>query len=198
MCEQKRSRKYRPTPGGAIGHARYAMEYIDAAMLVARERGERRGVFEGLAPIPAYFLAMHGIELTLKAFLRHIDPSGESASGHDVAALYERAEGMGLATVYRASTIDQESLHLFGVMNRSQALRYFESGLYPFMKWSRIEPFMVRLHQAVGPHVGYTSFDEPNYPDDWAHYLERPEGMTLDELTAALTAAGALADDDEG
>jgi len=53
----------------AIGLARYGYEYIDAALVVDNEHAENHPG-EQISPMPAYFLAYHGIELTLKAYLR--------------------------------------------------------------------------------------------------------------------------------
>ena len=57
----------RTTP---IGLARYAYEYIQASRLVDKELGKHH-IHDFVSPIPAYFLALRGIELTLKAYLRH-------------------------------------------------------------------------------------------------------------------------------
>ncbi|MGP8434194.1 hypothetical protein ACT2FY_36660 [Paraburkholderia fungorum] len=55
----------------ATGLARYAYEYIEAALVVETEHSDK---YPGdqISPMPAYFLAHHGIELTLKAYLRHV------------------------------------------------------------------------------------------------------------------------------
>ena len=53
----------------ATGLARYAFEYIEAAMLVDADAAEKMPG-NMISPTPAYFLALHGIELTLKAYLR--------------------------------------------------------------------------------------------------------------------------------
>ncbi len=85
----------RTTPTGL---ARYAFEYIDAARLVDTHHGKRPG-FELVSPVPAYFLAAHGIELTLKAYLRHEGVSVRDLSrryGHDLHACYRKAKELRL------------------------------------------------------------------------------------------------------
>ena len=49
----------------AIGLARYAYDYLHAAIVVEMNDPTPNHI----SPVPAYFLALHGIELTLKAFL---------------------------------------------------------------------------------------------------------------------------------
>lgn len=49
----------------AMGLARYAFEYIEAALIVDDRMGQRKE-FQVVAPIPALYLAGHGIELSLK------------------------------------------------------------------------------------------------------------------------------------
>ncbi len=186
-----KQRKWKPTPGGAIGYARYAFEFLEAAMLVHVEKGHSkdRPILGGLSTMPAYFLAAHGIELTLKAFIRHVDPSGEQAYGHDLSTLYKTALALGLAEVYRPSEMDEDLLLMLDGMNESQGLRYFEQGLKTQVRWSFIEPLMLRLHQAVSPHVGYLTFDTPRYPDDWVNQASASEGMTLEDLAKLIADA---------
>ena len=70
----------------AIGLARYAYEYIEAAMLVEHNDPTPTHI----SPVPAYFLALHGIELTLKSYLRHKDVTAKELRGpkygHDLHA----------------------------------------------------------------------------------------------------------------
>lgn len=188
MCKQ---RKWKAMPGGAVGYARYAFEFLEAARLVHAKKREpsHRPMLGGLSSMPAYFLAAHGIELTLKAFIRYVDPSGEQAYGHGLSSLYKTALALGLADVYRPSEMDDYLLLMLDGMNESQGLRYFESALRTHVRWSFIEPLMLRLHQAVSPHVGYQTFDSPRYPDDWVKKATTSEGMTLEEFAQLLADA---------
>lgn len=146
----------------AIGLARYAYEYIDAARLVDERHGARKG-HEFISPIPAYFLASHGIELTLKSFLRHHGITARELSsrkyGHDLRACYRKAKELGLKTVFKMHSNDMRAMLMLIELNENHELRYIRTGYKRFPSWAIVEPFAVRLHQAVAPLVGYRSFD---------------------------------------
>lgn len=145
----------------AIGLARYAYEYIDAAMLVDKQHGERQG-FEHISPIPAYFLAMHGIELTLKSFLRFKGVAAKELRarelGHDLRACYRKAKELGLRDIFRMRADDLRAMLLLLRLNELQGLRYIRTGAKAYPPWAIVEPLAVRLHQAIGPVVGFKSF----------------------------------------
>ncbi len=151
----------------AIGLTRFAYEYIEAAMLVDQAHGARPD-FERASPIPAYFLALHGIELTFKAFLRHKgvtvrDLSSPKHFGHDLRRCYRKAKELGLLEVFKMRADDMRAMLLLLDLNEMQGLRYIRTGLRHFPSWAIVEPFAVRLHQSVAGQTGYHSFDL-NYP----------------------------------
>jgi hypothetical protein len=142
----------------AIGLARYAYEYIEAAILVEHNDPTPTHI----SPIPAYFLAMHGIELTLKAYLRHNgialkDLRGKKY-GHDLHACHKKAKELGLPSIFKELPTDADAMRMLVGLNEHQGLRYIKTGMKHFPLWSLVEPLAVRLHQAVGPEVGYKSF----------------------------------------
>lgn len=146
----------------ARGLARYAHEYIEAALVVDEKLGAKNE-YVHISPIPAYFLASHGIELTLKAFLR---TKGVSAAdlrtkqyGHDLRACYRESKRYGLLDVFRMCSMDMRALLLLVEMNEFQGLRYIRTGPKTFASWAIVEPFAVRLHQAVAPLAGWHSFN---------------------------------------
>ena len=51
-----------------IGYARYANEFLEAALVTDEKMGSRKG-YETFAPIPVMYLVGHSIELSLKSFL---------------------------------------------------------------------------------------------------------------------------------
>lgn len=147
----------------AIGLARFAYEYIDAAMLVDEQHGARPG-FEMVSPTPAYFLALHGIELTLKSYLRHKGVTVRELRspkdfGHDLRACYRKAKELGLRTVFKMRADDMRAMLMLLDLNEYQGLRYIRTGFKRFPSWAIVEPFAVRLHQAVAAEVGYKSFN---------------------------------------
>lgn len=147
----------------AIGLARFAYEYINAAMLVDQKHGAQLG-FERVSPIPAYFLALHGIELSFKAFLRHNGVTVRELSssrhfGHDLRRCYRKAKELGLREVFKMRADDMRAMILLLDLNEMQGLRYIRTGFKRFPSWAIVEPFAVRLHQAVAGQIGCPSFD---------------------------------------
>jgi hypothetical protein len=146
----------------AHGLARYAFEYITAASLVDEHQGKGKG-YEHVSPVPAYFLALHGRELTLKAFLRH---HGVSAAhlrsprnfGHDIRACYRKAKELGLHQVIKLTADDMRAMLLPIDLDHHHALRYIRTGLYHYPSWAVVEPLVVRLHKAVAGAIGARSF----------------------------------------
>ena len=151
----------------AIGLARYAYEYLEAAILVDKTIGERPG-FEIVSPIPAYFLALHSIELSLKAFLRHHGVTARELRskkyGHDIRACYRKAKELGLRNHFKMRADDMRAMLMLIDMNADHALRYIKTGYRRFPSWAIVEPFAVRLHQAIAPHVGFRKTFDIYYP----------------------------------
>lgn len=141
------------------GLARFAYQYIEAAMLVDESQGAGPG-YEHVSSIPAYFLAMHGIELTLKAFLREkgLTLPELRAVGHDLRALYRKSKELGLFEIFKMKSTDLKALLLLVQLNEYQGLRYIRTGAKQFPSWAIVKPFAVRLHQAVAPMVGMHTF----------------------------------------
>ncbi|KVF71609.1 hypothetical protein WS75_21825 [Burkholderia sp. FL-7-2-10-S1-D7] len=145
----------------ATGLARYAYEYIAAAMVLDRTHAEKHPG-EQISPIPAYFLAHHGIELTLKAYLRQhgttVRELGSKKYGHDLHACYRAAKQLDLLRIFDEKQADRNAMELLAGLNDRHGLRYIRTGMKQFPLWSIVEPLAVRLHQAVAPVVGYYSF----------------------------------------
>jgi len=163
----------------AIGLARYAYEYLDAAVLVDEHHGTRPG-HEFISPIPAYYLASHAIELTLKAFLRHRGvPVRQLRSsryyGHDLRACYRKAKELGLSDIFKVRSDDLRALWLLIQLNEKHELRYIRTGAKRFPSWAIVEPLAVRLHQVVAPYVGYRRTFTKVYGKHGAIGAERAE-----------------------
>ena len=118
----------------AIGLARYAKEYLEAAIVVDQEMG-KRAAFIRVSPIPAYFLLTHGIELTLKAYLRFaglaVEQLGARDLGHDLKALYAKACELGLGDLYQMTAEDAEALELLAAVNEFTNCAISRLGLKP-------------------------------------------------------------------
>lgn len=146
----------------AIGLARFGLDYLNAALVVDEHMGKGPECSR-ISPVPAYFLLTHAIELTLKAYLRHMGVSVKQLSskefGHDLKASYAKAQELGLDELFTANGNDKLALDLLVHINEGHQLRYICTGAKEFPSWTIAEPFAVRLHQAISPHVGYKSLD---------------------------------------
>jgi hypothetical protein len=149
----------------AVGLARFAYEYIDAAMLVDEAKGEV-GMLSHASYTPAYFLVVHGIELCLKSFLLYKGVDVESLSknyGHNLKKCLVESNARGLTVFFEMNENDHRAFNLLVELNKEHQLRYIQTGFKTFPLWSIVEPFAVRLHQAVAKEVGYHSFNK-HYP----------------------------------
>jgi hypothetical protein len=146
----------------AVGLARYAFEYIEAARVLDEDAAEKNPG-NMISPVPAYFLAHHGIELTLKAYLRSKDVSlrqlASKTYGHDLHASYRKSKELGLLDIFSETPNDRDAMWMLVKLNERHGLRYIQTGMKSFPLWSIVDSFAVRLHQAVAPAVGYRSFD---------------------------------------
>jgi hypothetical protein len=155
----------RTTPAGL---ARYAFEYISAARLVEADASEKQP-YNAISPMPAYFLAAHGIELTFKAFLR-LQGVGVrelvQKVGHDLHRCNAMSKDLGLAQHFEEVDRDTAALELLVALNGpSHAMRYISTGTKTFPLWSLVEPLAVRLHQAIAPLTGYKTFEGITYSE---------------------------------
>lgn len=150
----------------ALGLVKYGYDYIDAARLVDSKIGEQHG-YEFISPIPAYFLAWHGIELTLKAFLsyRGVDSKTlrSKSYGHDLGKCYRKAKEFGLFDVFKINSDDVKAMAMLVRLNNNQGLRYHKAGWKRFPSWAIVEPLAVRLHQAIAHIVGCKTFSDTFY-----------------------------------
>lgn len=149
----------------AVGLARFAYEYIDAAILVDEAKGEV-GLLSQASYTPAYFLALHGIELCFKSYLLHNGVDVEALTkkyGHDLNKCLVDSNARGLTDIFEMTEDDQRAFELLIELNKDHQLRYIQTGFKTYPLWSIVEPLAVRLHQAIANEVGYHSF-EKHYP----------------------------------
>jgi hypothetical protein len=145
----------------AIGLARYAFEYIEAARLIDDDHANK-SPGSMISPIPAYFLAYHGIELTFKSFLRlkgvGVRQLSSKAYGHDLQACYRKAKELDLLDIFNMTANDAAAMRMLVSLNKMHGLRYIRTGMKNFPLWSLVDSLAIRLHQAVAPAVGYKTF----------------------------------------
>ena len=143
-----------------IGLARFAYEYIEAANVVDETIGAKEA-YVRTSCVPAFYLAKHGIELTLKSFLRFKGVSVEELRrefGHDLKRALQKARELGLDDHIQLSRNENDALDVLIALDDEQGLRYIRTGPKQFPSWAIVYPVAVRLHQAIAPLVGYHSF----------------------------------------
>jgi hypothetical protein len=141
----------------AIGLARFAKEYLEAAILVDAQMGKRKS-FGHIQSPPAVFLLAHGLELTLKAYLLHkemtIDVLGKRPFGHNLKRLRREAKARGLDELYRGKAAELRAVLILDALNVRHQQRYIESGATVSLPWDDAEQYAVRLHQQVAKALG--------------------------------------------
>ena len=140
----------------AIGLARYARDYFDAAIAADNVIGHRPG-YEIFAPHPVMFLVAHSIELALKAYLRHKGFTVQQLQnmGHDLTECWRVATTEGIEGHI---TLTQEELGVLGLISHlhvSTQLRYIETGFKTYPVFGPLESLARKLLDAICPLVGY-------------------------------------------
>ena len=147
----------------AIGLANYAEQYLraaDAAFLKEYERIGKEPVFL----VPAWHLALHSIELSLKAFLFSKGITLKDLRrkfGHDVLAIHGEARDRGLMSVFPEGPDDRKTLTLLIGANEEQALRYQRAGAFECADWKTTRSLAYRLCRAAAADAGWRLKIEP-------------------------------------
>src|SRR5664279_4178495 len=93
----------------SIGLARYAKEFLEAALAVDDSVGMRKE-YQIIPPIPVLYLVGHSIELALKAFLVHkgmlVSELRSKAYGHDLLKCWEKSIELGLGDIFTFTSND--------------------------------------------------------------------------------------------
>ncbi len=131
-----------PTKTTALGLARYAHEFFEAAVVVDEEIGERPG-FEIVAPIPALYLMGHAIELTLKAYLVHrgVSLKGIRDLNHNLVACFQKAKELGFMSHATFEGPEEGALEILNALYSTKQLEYIVTGHKHFPVWGLVEAF---------------------------------------------------------
>ena len=143
----------------AAGLARCAFDYIDAALIVEAEHS-RRNPQPHVPSMTAYILLHRGMELTLKAYLRHkglTDADIGKRLDHGLLVLYQNSKDMGLSGFFNEAYGDFGALkRLVDLNGERHQLHYPEVCTTPAPYWGQIESVAVRLFYAVAPLAEFT------------------------------------------
>ncbi len=140
----------------AIGLARYAREYFDAAIGADDAIGHRNG-YEIVAPPPVMFLVAHSIELALKAYLRDQGLTVEELEriGHDLCECWRVATDNGIEAHVALTQEELGVLGLISDLHASTQLRYIQTGYKQFPVFGPLQVLAEKLLDAICPLVGY-------------------------------------------
>ena len=108
----------------SMGLWTYANNYLDAGYAVATS------VSQALAPIPAYFLYCHAIELALKAYLRGAGSSITEIKriGHNLSKAHKIALSIGLNDVCELTQEQAEAIELANPIYSKKEFEYITVG----------------------------------------------------------------------
>lgn len=140
----------------AVGLARYAREYFEAALAADDVIGKRKG-YEIVAPAPVMFLVAHSIELALKSYLRHTGQSllDLQRIGHDLKDCWGACCDNGIRSLVDLDAEELRVLELIADLHASTELRYIQTGYKNFPVFGPLEALGRRILNAVCPAVGY-------------------------------------------
>ena len=140
----------------AIGLARYAREYFEAAIGADDAIGHHEG-YEIVAPAPVMFLVAHSIELALKAYLRYQGFTVKDLQkiGHNLNDCWQTATENGIESHV---ALTQEELGIIGLisdLHASTQLRYISTGYKQFPVFGPLQEVTGKLLDVICPLVGY-------------------------------------------
>ena len=140
----------------SAGYARYAREFMEAALAADDKIGNKAG-HEIIAPVSVMYMVGHSIELILKAYLisKDIKENRLRNIGHDLEKCYKRAKELGLHHHIELSDDDIEVLKVLNVLYKSKQLNYLVTGSKVFPMFGPLETLSNKLLNTIAPLVGY-------------------------------------------
>lgn len=151
----------RTTP---IGLARYACEFMEAALAADDKMGTKEG-YEIVAPVPVMFLVGQAIELALKAFLvaRGITLRQlRTDYGHELHRSLRKAKELGLLALVPLEPEDIDAIELLDRVYATKQLQYIVTGAKTFPVFGPLQRAALKLIHGVGAEVGFPPRRLPN------------------------------------
>jgi HEPN domain-containing protein len=140
----------------AVGMARYAVEYMEAAIAVMEKR--TKSDHEIIASIPAMFLIGQAVELALKAYLLQMGVSLEGIRkkyGHQLHLSLRKAKELDLLSHVEITPEEQQALELLDGLYASKRLQYIVTGVATFPRFIVLKNVALKLIHAIGRSVGF-------------------------------------------
>jgi len=142
----------------SIGLARYAKEFLEAALAVDNSVGMRKE-YRFIPPIPVMYLVGHSIELALKAFLvhkgMHVSELRSKAYGHDLIRCWDKSIELGLGDIFTFTSDDTIIIRLLNDHYSKKELEYIVTGYKEFPVFGPLHKLAVNLVNTIGPLVDY-------------------------------------------
>jgi hypothetical protein len=122
-----------PSRTTSLGLVRYAFEFANAAQFV------HQNAKEPAFSAPAYYLASHSVELSLKAFLLcrglTLDDLASPKYGHKLGVLLDRSLAKGLRRLVSLSEEECAAIRLLSNHHEVHRFRYIEVGTMSVPEW---------------------------------------------------------------
>jgi len=145
-----------------------AIKFIQAANCVYRTPVTKREGLTCSAPLPAYYLIGHSIELSLKAFLMgrglKIEDLKIKKYGHDLTNLIMASRKRKLGYEIKIKPRQINLLKNFGEIYKNKLLEYSESGLYIFSLYTEIFEIGYNLVMGLREYCYVKTFNKPLPP----------------------------------
>lgn len=142
----------------SIGLARYAKEFLEAALAVDDSVG-MQAEYHRIPPIPVLYLVGHSIELILKAFLVHkgvtVSDLRSKNYGHDLMRCWAKSIQLGLGDIFTLTSDDSEIIRLLNTLYSKKELEYIVTGYKEFPVFGPLNKLAINLVNAIGPSVGF-------------------------------------------
>jgi hypothetical protein len=145
-----------PTKTTPLGMIRYSHEFMEAALAVDNKMGNEPG-FELVAPIPAFYLIGHSIELSLKAFLlsQKITLVQTKKLSHDIKGSLRKAKEVGLLTYAEFTNQEVAAFELLHDLYSTKQFEYIVTGRKMFPVFGLVESFSAKLFNSVATVIGF-------------------------------------------
>jgi len=151
----------RTTP---VGMARYATEFMEAALAADDKMGTRPG-HEIVAPVPVMFLVGQAIELALKSYLLSQGVTLRKLRrdyGHELHRALRKAKELGLLSLVPLSQDEQDGIELLDRLYSTKELQYIVTGAKEFPVFGPLESAALKLIHGIAKEVGYPPRNLPH------------------------------------
>jgi len=140
----------------SVGMARYAREFLEAAVALDDVIGDKQEYFP-MPSVPVLYLAAHSIELGLKSFLLHEGKSLDELRefGHNLEKCLDTANQLNLSQLVIFESREIAALEALNELYSTKQLNYISTGTKRYPVLEPVKAFGCKLLDSICPHVGY-------------------------------------------